>query len=511
MPIETLVVDPSTISPQMAFNNGQVANNAAVMDPDLPNIPGPESPWKIIEWSHASYLQPSQMVTGDSTHPDPNYGMPVYGWQSGDGTTVRIYQSSDATPSNPDYIFNLDEPCGGIDGYGANLFLSTNIVSSHVVTFDHPIDYSLDAKITSATLIPGGHAFLLAQVFTGFIVAFNASGNPNYDPSLPTVSAFIQLGIANSSGSQYRYLKDDGHSITYTYTLPNDKLLPYQVSNGEPTHLSYNVNHYLDDLIANDPSLPAQAHNLANWNLGAMYIGLETDNIAHDLPNPAKIDVGLQISHVQVQTDTSTTATFEDPASFEAPLVVPIAPKTLFDFCDSSTGGSHVQITSNRYDGPLSFLHHQDAYSYGGNDSVTITASGAKDPLLATGRGNDILTGSATGTSVLDGGTGANIEIDNGNGNTTFVANGYSPGNTWDFIKNFHAGDRVIIFGYIPKMSELKVSAVGGAGIYQGATVMELPGNGNSEAITFVGTPASSIVGCSANIEGVPSFVLWSR
>ena len=111
---------------------------------------------------------------------------------------------------------------------------------------------------------------------------------------------------------------------------------------------------------------------------------------------------------------------------------------------------------------------------------------------------------------MLDAGTGANIETDGGNGNTTFVQNGYVGGTTWDFLQNVHGGDTDIMFGYILGVSTISVLASGGLGSAKGATVVIHPGNGNTEEVTFVGLSASQIHGCSANIDGVPSWYMWS-
>jgi hypothetical protein len=148
--------------------------------------------------------------------------------------------------------------------------------------------------------------------------------------------------------------------------------------------------------------------------------------------------------------------------------------------------------------------------SYNGSDNVQLSAVSATDPLVATGSGDDLLTGSATGTSVLDAGTATNIETDGGNANTTFVQNGYVAGNTWDFLQNFHGSDEDIMFGYIPGLSKISVQAIGGLASDTGATVTIHPGNGDTEEVTFVGVSASQIHGCGADVDGVPSWVLWT-
>jgi V8-like Glu-specific endopeptidase len=185
-------------------------------------------------------------------------------------------------------------------------------------------------------------------------------------------------------------------------------------------------------------------------------------------------------------------------------------PGVLFTQVDATHNDARTNITSDSYDGPLSFLSHTDAYSYGGSDSVDVAAANAVNPLIATSSGADLLTGSTEGTSVLDAGSGVNIDQDVGNGQTTFVQNGYVAGPTWDFLKGFHGADEDIMFGYIPDLSTLTFAASAGLGPVTGATVTLSPGNGSSEAVTFVGASLSELHGCSADIGGVPSWILWT-
>jgi len=198
------------------------------------------------------------------------------------------------------------------------------------------------------------------------------------------------------------------------------------------------------------------------------------------------------------------------PATPAASTLPVSSPVVLFTQMDSTQNEATTNITSDSYSGPLSFLSHTDAYSYNGSDSVKIAAVNAADPLVATGSGNDLLIGSSVGTSVLDAGSGLNIDQDGGNGHTTFVQNGYVPGATWDFLQNFHGADEDIMFGYIPGLSALALTASAGLGAVTGATVTLSPGNGSREEVTFAGTSLSALHGVSADIGGVPSLVLWT-
>ena len=207
---------------------------------------------------------------------------------------------------------------------------------------------------------------------------------------------------------------------------------------------------------------------------------------------------------------TTAASSLPGAAAAAAHSAVPAAPTpTLFTLVDNSQGNMTTAITADSYNGPLSFLSHEDAVSYNGSDNVTVSAGAAVNPLIATGSGNDLLTSTATGSSILDAGTGANIETDGGNGDTTFAQNGYIAGSTWDFLQNVHGGDTDIMFGYIPGISKISILANGGLASDTGATVVINPGNGNTEEVTFVGLSASQVHGCGANVDGVPSWVLW--
>jgi hypothetical protein len=496
----------------MAFGTGGVTDNKATLYSALPDVQGPESPWNVTQWSQEAYLNPSDMTTDNAALADPLYGTPLYSWQSSDGTSLSVFSQAGSTVGGAPYVFNLEEQSGGVDGAGANLFLGTQVESAAPVLFDNPITYSLDAKITSASLNPDSGGFVLAQAFTGFTVTFNATDNPNYDAALPTYSAFMQLGITNSSGPQSRYLSQQGNSFTYQYDLPANALLPFAVSTGGPTAMSFNLNEYLDDMInAIGTSMPAQDQDLDLWSLNSMYVGLETDLTSGNAADPSTLSDGLQVSNISLSTDTSQTVAYQDPSTFEqvGSSAMVIAP-TLFTQVDTSQSNATTAITADSYDGPLSFLAHGDAFSYNGADNVQLSAVNAVNPLIASGSGDDLLTGSATGSSILDAGTGANIENDGGNGNTTFVQNGYVAGNTWDFLQNVHGSDEDIMFGYIAGFSKISVQANGGLASDTGATVTIDPGNGNTEKVTFVGVSAANLHGCSANIDGVPSWVLWT-
>jgi hypothetical protein len=505
--------DPSYENPKMPFNNGQVSDGQAVLDSSLPDIAGAQSSWTVTEWSQTAYLQPTQLIATDSSLADPNYGNPLYTWQSSTGLTdLSVYSQNGATAGGAPYVYYLEETSGDT-GTGADLFLQSN--PSSPIPMNNPLTLSLNMKVTRAV---ASYSDLhesdgLAQVFAGFDMVFNAPGTADYDASLPTISALMQIGMVNSNGNgdlgtANHYLNDSGNSIIYQFTPPEDPTLAFQATSGGPTELTYNVNDVLDAMITDDTDLPTQATNLSNWAFIGFYIGEEVGGAV------APLSVGVQISNLTLQTDPSQTVAYQASQSIAAAstsaVATPEVAPTLFSISDNTLNSATVEITADSYSGPLSFMSHGDAYSYDGSDNVTVSALGASDPLLATGSGDDSLVGASTGHSTLDAGTGINIDVDGGSKNTTFVQNNYLPGQTWDFIEGWGGNDMDIFFGYIPSLSTIAV-ANGGLGDYQGATVTINPGNGTSNSATFVGIPASSLTGTYADIEGVPSWIVWSK
>ncbi len=505
--------DPSYENPKMAFNNGQVSDGHAVVDSSLPNIPGPQSSWAVTEWSQTAYLQPTQLIANDSSLADPIYGTPLYSWQSATGlTALSVYSQNGAATGGSPYVYSLDETAGDTTT-GSDLFLQSN--PSSLIPMNNPLTLSLSMKVSRAIAsYDGSKSEGLVQVFAGFSMVFNAPGTTNYISSLPTTSALMQIGIVNSdgngaAGTENQYLSSSGNSIVYQYTPPEDPTLPFQATSGGPTELTYDVNDVLDAMINLDTSLPAQATNLSDWEFAGFYIGEEVGGTVSD-----PLSVGVQLSNLNLQTDPSQTVNYEIPQSISATDASVVATtevaQTLFSIDDTSLNGTTTAINVGSYTGPLSFMSHGDAYSYNGSDNVTLSAMGASNPLIATGSGDDTLVGSSTGHSTLDAGTGINIDVDGGNQNTTFVQNNYLPGQTWDFIKGWGGNDIDIFFGYIPGLSKITVAS-GGLGNYQGATVTINPGNGASNDATFVGIPVSSLTGAYVDIQGVPSWIIWSH
>ena len=137
-----------------------------------------------------------------------------------------------------------------------------------------------------------------------------------------------------------------------------------------------------------------------------------------------------------------------------------------------------------QYTGPVDYLQSQ--YIWAGQDSVNVTAH-LPNVFLKGGPGSDALAANS-GSNVLDGNTGSNFLVGASGadgGTDTFFLDG-SVGTTWDTIANFHPGDSVTLWGYVPSQSVMSWAANDGTAGYTGATI--------HAAFAGAGTPVNGSV-----------------
>ena len=158
-------------------------------------------------------------------------------------------------------------------------------------------------------------------------------------------------------------------------------------------------------------------------------------------------------------------------------------------FTDQTTGatGSHPLDAAS---GGPSYLQWQ--YLDSGADTVAITAS-TPDVFLKGGSGTKALA-VTSGQNVLDGGTGSAF-LAGGSGTDTFFVDIRGGSSTWDTLTNFHAGDAVTVWGWVPGVSTETVDAQAGAAGYQGATLCLANGEfgGQTSSVTFAGLSAGQV------------------
>lgn len=149
--------------------------------------------------------------------------------------------------------------------------------------------------------------------------------------------------------------------------------------------------------------------------------------------------------------------------------------------------GLDANFVGPPYAGPVAGLHQQ--YLYDGSDKLSVTG-GAPGLFLRGGGGDDALAVSS-GRNVLDGGKGSNF-LSGGTGpdsQDTFFVDGRGTAPVWNTVANFHPGDTVALWGYIPGVTKISWAEGEGASGYTGVTMhADIRGDGTSTAsLTFAG------------------------
>ncbi len=157
-----------------------------------------------------------------------------------------------------------------------------------------------------------------------------------------------------------------------------------------------------------------------------------------------------------------------------------------FSWTDTTTN-TPGSSAGTAYAGGVSYLQWQ--YLWAGQDSVNITAS-LPDVFIQGGPGNDALTAEG-GSNVLDGGLGSNFLVGASGadgGADTFFLDGRGGATTWDTLVNFHGGDAVTLWGFVPGQSTMAWSDDQGSAGYQGATLhASFTGVSVNGSVTFAG------------------------
>jgi subtilisin-like proprotein convertase family protein len=193
------------------------------------------------------------------------------------------------------------------------------------------------------------------------------------------------------------------------------------------------------------------------------------------------------------------------PAPAPAPVPAPVSPglppaptpdvtpANMGSFAISDeTLGTTSHLSGNAYAGPVPYLRQELLWN--SDDSVNVAAS-QPDVFIKSGAGNDALH-AVLGGNVLDGGAGSNFLVGGLQAyfgqNDTFFLDGRDPSRvTWSTVVNFHAGDTVTLWGFVPGKSAFSwgTGAEGAAG-YQGATLHAETGGagtGVNASMTFAG------------------------
>jgi hypothetical protein len=159
-----------------------------------------------------------------------------------------------------------------------------------------------------------------------------------------------------------------------------------------------------------------------------------------------------------------------------------------FTWDDTTTHQSGADQGQN-YPSPVNYLQWQ--YIWSPSDDVSVTSK-VPDVFLKGSVGDDALAANG-GSNVLDGNTGSNFLVGAtgvDGGQDTFFVDGRGSAATWSTAVNFHAGDSVTIWGYVPGQSVLSWAADDGSPGYQGATIHAATGGAGTTvnaSFTFAG------------------------
>ena len=178
-------------------------------------------------------------------------------------------------------------------------------------------------------------------------------------------------------------------------------------------------------------------------------------------------------------------------------------PAATVAFSDQTTGASGAHELTAASGGPAYLQWQYIADSAG---TVAMTAS-VPNVFLNGGSGIKALA-ATSGQNVLDGGTGSAFLTGGSGTNTSFLD--IQGGNvTWDTLANFHVGDSVTIWGWLPGVSTETLVTQAGAPGYTGATMSIGNGQGGPPSnVTFAGMSAAQVASMptSTGISGGVSY-----
>ncbi|MGC8625667.1 MAG: hypothetical protein ACP5VQ_10460 [Phycisphaerae bacterium] len=330
--------NPGLTNPRMNFNLGTRVNGVDIAgtSPYLPAIPGPLSGWTIGMWHRREVLNARELVRNDRQLRDPRLGVPTYAFSTPNHKThLAIYRDH----KTHRWVYDLFEKNGMLlPNGGANLFLSAK-ARGGPFTMNHPIIYNLWAKISQAHIsyynsTAEKSGAVLAQVFTGFILSVQSSHPAD------RLTMFLQIPLADSRNGKFWSKRPSGASgVTYQHCVsgksgtviieniapPGGCPLPFRAQRGPLHHLHYRLNTFLRAVLAHPPMFrnshgdmqrlvyTNHAHNLRNWILNSIYIGLETENRDYrkgvtDHHPQGTVSVALQVANLSVMTKAAQLA-----------------------------------------------------------------------------------------------------------------------------------------------------------------------------------------------------------
>lgn len=314
----SVLPDPGLTNPKLHFHTGRVANNAPERSPILPDIPGDASPWLVAQWNKTDLLKPDEMISPDPDHTDPRLGHPLYTFATGSKESrVSIY-----APKDGPKVFELAASGGSLSSVGgSNIFLSADVVDQQA-TFDKQLVYSMNMKLSQATISAPSSAqksgAVLGQIISGFSLHFT-------NPATHKVMAiFLQINHGNSRNdyTPFRgcYPHGDNREIDIQNVFPDEIKLPFKASSAAPVHAEFDLNRHLCDALSQPLScreqdgsvepyrFPVEANDLHNWRLVSAYFGLETQDrdtraAAASHGKAGNLSLAVQVSELTLTAD----------------------------------------------------------------------------------------------------------------------------------------------------------------------------------------------------------------
>jgi len=268
----------------------------------------------------------------------------------------------------------------GNQGGGTCNFLQTNVTAGSTTLADL-VTYSLDAKIGYADTVSGTLGASTAE--TGIEVAFNAPGTPNYNPSLPTETGFIQYMVTDSRGqpSGLAYKESPGVYI-FNANDANNTYLPFLTDTGGLHEISYDVNvaalqlaeFVADDLGVTGTDEGSAIDDLANWSVGGMYVGTEG------------VVVPIQFDVANISLEVHNDDPFVNSRVSNGGIV--------FSTSNPRTSGRLGQNISYPDGGPVEINSLGDDTIHGGSGPLTVNGEGATLNVI-DGQGSVSIVGGA--------------------------------------------------------------------------------------------------------------------
>ena len=516
--------DPSQGGDILKFGDGEQGGHGAIYYPTLPPIPGTLSQWQLVEWKKAQYLDPTLVSYNNPNTYNNFYGIAPYYWSTPDGSSAfAIYDQ----PSGSGLAFGLNSS-GGIrnPNGGTDVFLQSEYSGSSV-NFGSPITVNLDAQVTQAELSYNSvyaqqNQLVSAHFDIGFSVWFNNPTSAFYDNKLPSFQSDLDIIISmsqNSPSGPYLMATPNrfgGADLIYGNTLPGDQTLAFS-SAQNPTALTYNLNHYLQDMITQpwavqDGSgsvtyhwLPEITKNMSLWTLSSVGIGLETAAGTaapgtSNLEPQGSVSAGIIISNISI---TDNTNQIYNPSSFSDPVRLPGSKQVLpWQTTIVSNGVTSLVQVANQYaldssGGSGPFLSYQGS-------PVTVGEFGAASPIGAAR--------TASGYEVAWKVAGADQYViwnTDSNGNYTSTVTGLLTGQSYA-LQAFETSFNEDLNGDGRLSTVLDTTTTTGnilnlAGQTQntaidiGSNTASVSTGLNAPSLTFIGTPDTIILGSSAD------------